>query len=57
MTILMEGVQTVKGLGGFEKKTPHMLHKCNFSHVEHFMHSYPTGRVVSSTNILCILHL
>jgi hypothetical protein len=52
-----ESCTDCKGLRRIEKKIPHMLLKCNFSHVEHFMHSNPTRRVVSRISIPCILYL
>jgi hypothetical protein len=57
MTILVEGVQTVKGLRRIKNKILQFLHKCNPSHAERFMHSYPTRRVVFSIHIPFILYL
>jgi hypothetical protein len=57
MVILVKSVHAVTGLHGIKNKTPQFFHKCNLSHVECFMHSYPTRMVVSNINISCILHL
>jgi hypothetical protein len=38
ITILVEGVKAITGLHRIKNKTPQILHKCNLSHVECFMH-------------------